>query len=141
MPVSTHTVILLLIVLFRLTLTHTILIIRFSVITSNAFLRMDIFRIYFLPKWTNPERHFPKINCQKDISWIGFHNFFFIFHDFFVFSWFLPLFKVFLSFIHGLGKVRLGFLFLVNLFEKYYLGNILSVIGLWDMFFRICPFW
>ncbi len=28
---------------------------------------MDISRIYFLKKQTNPERHFPKINCQLDI--------------------------------------------------------------------------
>ncbi len=31
---------------------------------------MDISQIYFLQKWTNPKRHFLKINCRIDISQI-----------------------------------------------------------------------
>ncbi len=29
---------------------------------------MDTSRIYFLWKWTNSEKHFPKIDCRIDIS-------------------------------------------------------------------------
>ncbi len=77
------------------------------VISSNTFPQMDISKIYLLLKWTNPERHFPKTSCQKDISRISFYNFFqffifynyfFIFHNFFPFLQFFSFFHSFLFF-------------------------------------------
>ncbi len=71
----------------------------FKVITSNAFFRIDISRIYFLLKWTNPERHFLKTNSQKGISQIDFSHFFFhnfiCFPHFFHFSQFFSFFTFF----------------------------------------------
>ncbi len=80
-----------------------------------------IFCIYFLPKRTNPERHFSKANWQKDISQKStakrtfpknqlpeghfpnrFFTIFFSFsHDVFVFRDFFPVFRNFFSFFHN----------------------------------------
>ncbi len=43
---------------------------RLQGIVQNVCPRIDISQIYFLQKRTNPEKHFPKINCHIDISQI-----------------------------------------------------------------------
>ncbi len=63
----------------RSSLQHFIPINWFMVKTLNACPRTDISQVYFLQKRTNPKKQFPKTNCWKDISQIGFSWFFFHF--------------------------------------------------------------
>ncbi len=98
---------------------------------------------------TFPENQLSKGHFPNQFFTIFFSFFIIVFHfsDLFYFSmifslflsWFSPVFFIILFwFPHGLRNVALSsFLFLANPFEKYYSGNVLLVIGFWDMSFKI----
>ncbi len=87
--------------------------------TSNVFLRIDISRIYFLLKQTNPQRRFPKTKLPKGHFLNRFAQFFsfftiffsfftiflfFFFYVFLIYLWFFPSFSLifFCFFLIGL---------------------------------------
>ncbi len=92
---------------------------RLTVKTSNACFPLDISWIYFLPKRTNPKRHFPVTNCRTNISWISLSLLFPIFHDIFHFTLFFSFFTTVFCFSWFFRFTRFFFHFLMTFWVFY----------------------